>query len=256
MQEVQLFTADVDNRVMTMGLRTSYFDMEPSKADSSSPVQQPKPQQPSTGKAKSSSQSPVQHHTQLGSQTHFSANNLQSQGFAQGTSSRTNSAAPTSGSRGSKMHEVTADSEEVKGESGSGSGRDVEQDSPHSSLLKDALGLGQGRHSSSVRASVRSPQFNATTAAEGKQPGSSLPAVVHSPQFNAANAAEGNQQSSSQQSAELQERGSGGSHGSAEMPASTAVPSQLMTSGNRLQLQTFITIQNPVQLLSPANSVR
>lgn len=254
MQEVQLFTADVDDRIMTMGLRTSHFDMGPSKADSSSPVQQPKPQQPSTGKAKSSSQSPVQHNTQLGSQTHFSANNLQSQGFAQGTSSRTNSAAPTSGSRGSKVHEVTADSEEVKGESGSG--RDAEQDSPHSSLLKDALGLGQGRHSSSVRASVRSPQLNATNAAEGKQPGSSLPAVVHSPQFNAANAAEGNQQSSSQQSAELQERGSGGSHGSAEMPASTAVPSQLMTTGNRLQLQTFITSQDPVQLLSPANSVR
>ena len=166
-------------------------------------------------------------------------------------------AAPTS-QGGSKVHEVTADSEEVKGESGSGSGRDAEQDSPHSSSLKDALGigLGQGRQSSSVRASVYSPQFNATNAAEGKQQGSSLPAVVHSPQFNAANAAEGNQQSSSQQSAELQERGSGGSHGSAEMPASTAVPSQLMTTGNRLQLQTFITSQDPVQLLSPANSVR
>ena len=253
MQEVQLFTADVDDRIMTMGLRTSHFDMGPSKAGSSSPVQQPKPQQLSTGKAKSSSQSPVQHNTQLGSQTHFSATNLQSQGFAQGTSSRTNSAAPTSGSRGSKVHEVTADSEEVKGESGSG---DAEQDSPHSSLLKDALGPGQGRHSSSVRASVCSPQFNASSAAEGKQPGSSLPAVVHSPQFNAANAAERNQQSSSQQSAELQERGSGGSHGSAEMPASTAVPSQLMTTGNRLQLQPFITSQDPVQLLSPANSVR
>ena len=108
---------------------------------------------------------------------------------------------------------------------------------------------------------MRSPHFTATNTAEGQQQSSSLLVGVHSPPFDAANAVEGNPQTSSEQSAQLQERDSGGSHGSAEMPvvpalpAVPAVPGQLVTMGNRLQLQTFPANQD-IQLLSPANSVR
>ena len=55
--------------------------------------------------------------------------------------------------------------------------------------------------------------------------------------------------------ADLQARGSGGSNGSADVPASTTVPARLINTGNCLQLLTNAASQD-MNLQSPAASVR
>lgn len=196
LQEVQLYTADVNNRLMTMGLRMSTNELETSKAGSCSPVNE---QGHRLVQGNTNSRSPeADNHNHAGSPTHCSTSNLQPPSLMLGTNSGTSSAAKTvSGGR-----EMTADSDEVKVEP-----ETIELQSPRSSLIKNGLGV----------------DFS--------------------------------QVSSSPHSAELQERGSGGSNGSADVPANTAVNGQLMAVGNCLQLQSGGTSQDR-QLLSPASSVR
>ena len=146
-QEVQLFTADVDHKIMTMGLRTSACEVGTSKADSSSPLQQT--YRATAPMVKSSSHSPEQDNNNnvnhLSSPTHCSTSNLLSQGLLQGSSSRSSSAAAARTL--SRVREVTADSEEIKEEPGTSSG----MDSPQCSSPKYAVAqfLGSGRLSSS-----------------------------------------------------------------------------------------------------------
>lgn len=199
LQEMQLFTADVDTKLMTLGLRTSANEAGTCKALSCSSLHEQASRR-IAGQGKSSSRSPEQdNHNHVGNRTHCSTSNLLSQSLMQGTNSGTSSPGRTAAAGACEM---TADSKEVKEESSMNG-----LDSPRSSLIKDALRLGPGK--------------------------STLPP----------------------HSGDLQERDSGGSNGSADVPANTAVAGQLVHVGGCLQLQTHIASQD-VQLLSPASSVR
>ncbi len=137
LQEVQLFTADADQQALTMGLRT--HAVGPIKQD-------PTPQDGCTTSKVACKEEPdsqeinTQQDLADASQAHCSANSLHAQGHLQGVTARSD----TVDKPACKMHEVTADSEEVK----RSSSREPDGGSPQSS---NPASLGQHRMSSTQR---------------------------------------------------------------------------------------------------------
>lgn len=143
LQEVQLYTANTDNKSLTTGLRRSPFSAESSK-DSCSPVQQGSKSCPASATPDTSSQKLEQDdNPQLPSQTHCSRSNLESQGGIPSNSSGSGSADKVA----ARLHEMMADSEETKDNSAMHDG----QESPHSSSPRGTLFLAPGRLSSTLR---------------------------------------------------------------------------------------------------------
>lgn len=131
-QEVQLYTADADQQAMTMGLRT--HALGPTQTS-------PTLKRPSSSKVSIKEESDSQGQSRqpcLASHTHCSASSLQDVTAAPDAATVTRLAC--------KMHEVTADSEEVKRGSGEPGGG-----SPQSSNPVSVASLGPCRMSSTQR---------------------------------------------------------------------------------------------------------
>ena len=131
-QEVQLYTADADQQAMTMGLRT--HALGPTQTS-------PTLKRPSSSKVSIKEESDSQGQSRqpcLASHTHCSASSLEDVTAAPDAATVTRLAC--------KMHEVTADSEEVKRGSGEPGGG-----SPQSSNPVSVASLGPCRMSSTQR---------------------------------------------------------------------------------------------------------
>ena len=137
LQEVQLYTADADQYMTPMGLRTPLVN----------PLSEPQ----SKDHAKADSDSPENGGQQCHqTRTHCSANSMQAQGHLQGIAGRPATAGATA-KQGAKMREASADSEEVK----RGASSDRSGGSPHSrspgSLGPCRLSTTQRQHSGDLQ---------------------------------------------------------------------------------------------------------
>ncbi len=147
MQEVQLYTVDADQQAMTMGLRThalgtSHLDSPTLKRFTNGTISV-KEESDSQGHNSQGQNSQGQNTEPcLATRTHCSATSLHAQGHRQGNTARSDTGAATKPA--CRLHEVTADSEEVK----QSSSRDTDGGSPQVSSPAPGATLGPCRMSS------------------------------------------------------------------------------------------------------------